>query len=409
MRDDPDITKLQELLSNDQGIGGISAVSFFLRNLADGTAALSYFNTEQHRHPEVLFPYIFLIQLHTWNKRPREAETMFRQMLANVSDIGIEDIQTSICKQIDGAEVLIETKYRTYPESVLQNLGFLEHAVSNGPRSHRFITKICTQEFIGNEWVFYEAIAPQDPSLLQVVPKVVHMARSKTSDLHFMTMEMLDGHWPDMALLDQSALDSLVNTYRAVSGVDKCTVQDLLLVSPLAIEFNHGFLVQAFQSMHTREGMALVNDWLLEAIQTRGYDVQVARAVSDLITLMNNVHFYRHIDPNTHYGFLHGDLHRHNILQVDNHFRFLDWARCAIGPSCIDLAVLMRRLGFAGTIKVLERNGLWAELSSLNQVMFAHALIVVSVMIDIEPIKREPPEALFLPAARFAQERLSRI
>ena len=51
----------------------------------------------------------------------------------------------------------------------------------------------------------------------------------------------------------------------------------------------------------------------------------------------------------------------------------------------------------------MERNGLWAGLDPVGRALFAYALILVSVMIDIEQIKTEPPEHLFLPAMRFIE------
>ncbi|MBZ0204736.1 MAG: aminoglycoside phosphotransferase family protein [Flavobacteriales bacterium] len=149
--------------------------------------------------------------------------------------------------------------------------------------------------------------------------------------------------------------------------------------------------------------------WIVDAVSTRGYKKEVVEAVRSIAKTLLHHRFNTMVQPSLHYAFLHGDLHRFNVLSSTHGPVFIDWARCTIGPKQIDLATLLRRHGFRGTTELLQEIGEWQQLDPVNKVLFALALVVVSLMIDIPAIKNEPSEHLFIPAAKCIEELLGAI
>ena len=378
-------------------------VSLLLRGASANNAVLEFMQDECTRNPASVHAHLFLVQLHTWRGDPLAAESTFMALTATAPDLGVDAIEDSIKDHLNDRTVEVSTKYSGMLGSSVQSLGFYSHSARSGSHEWSFVTKISMRALLGNEPQFYTRILPAWGQLGSVAPTMVRFSSSVVADLCMLTMERIEGCEPDIASMDARLVDVLVRRYAVLTTVDPESVQSQLPRSRSTIDFNHGYLVQAMCRMHEPDRAEAVMVWLERAVCSRGYPDLVQHEVSKLTSLMRSVGFQARIIPSQHFAFLHGDLHRHNIIQRGEDFVFIDWARCATGPACIDLAVLLRRFGFQGTIDCMERNGLWAGLDPVGRALFAYALILVSVMIDIEQIKTEPPEHLFLPAMRFIE------
>ncbi|MBK9174806.1 MAG: phosphotransferase [Flavobacteriales bacterium] len=347
--------------------------------------------------------HLLLAQLHAWRGDQGSARRTFDGLMSIATDLNLSRIERSIRDHMGDPSAEVHTTYSMLPGNGVQNLGFYEHVGRSGPSTYSFVTKISTSGFFGNEPRFYTRFIERWPQLRPLAPRMVCFARSERIDVCMLTMEKVDGREPEIANMEVQAVDALVRGYVALLSVDPVEVEQYLLPRPFAIGFNHGYLVQALHGIQEPGSAEMVMLWLETAIRSRGYSIEVQRKILDLVKLMRDGQFNERIRPDLHFTFLHGDLHRYNILQWHSGYLFIDWAHCTTGPAYADLAVLFRRFGFLGTVGILERNGLWSRMDDVGKALFAYSLILVSVMIDIDPIKKEDPEHLFLPAARFME------
>lgn len=394
---------LEDWMCPEMLLQDATRVSLLLRGASADNAVLEFVQHEFAGNPTSVYTHLFLIQLYTWRGDPIAAERTFKALMSIVPDLSVPSIEHSIRNHLGDHSIEISTKYAGMPSSAVQSLGFYSHTARCGSDELYFITKISIGALLGNESLFYTKILPAFAQLRAVTPRVVCFSASALADLCMLTMERIEGREPDIASIDARLVDTLVNRYSILATVDPILVQHVLPRVGSTIDFNHGYLVQAMQRINEPHDAEALMAWLEHAMRSRGYADVVQSGMVKLISLMRSTGFHERINPTQHFAFLHGDLHRHNVLQHGEDFVFIDWARCSIGPACVDLAVLLRRFGFQGTIDIMERNGLWAGLDPFGRALFAYALIVVSVMIDIEQIKMEPPEHLFLPAMRFIE------
>ncbi len=378
-------------------------VSLLLREVKDDAAALPFILEALDRDPSSAYMHLFLIQLHAMRGDQASARKAFDRLMSIATDVGVERIERAIRDHTGDVNAEVRTTYSMIPGVGLQNLGFYEHTVRSGRRSWSFVTKISTSVFFGNEPLFYTRLISRWPQLGTIAPSQVFFGRSELVDVCLLTMEKVDGCEPDIATMEVEKMDGLVRHYKTLLSVDPAEVERYLLPRQFAIGFNHGYLVQAMHGIHVHAWAESVMAWLETAVCRRGYSIEVQRSVLDLVVMMRRDRFHERISPEHHFTFLHGDFHRYNILQSATGFHFIDWTRCDTGPAYADLAVLFRRFGFSGAVGILDRNGLWSARDDVGKALFAYSLILVSVMIDIDPIKKEDAEHLFLPATRFME------
>ncbi len=381
---DPDPTALALLVHANRHTPGIKE---FLLQLGPG-----------HSYSSLIGQ--LLVQLHTWLGDLSSAEAMLRSMLKAEPEMDLEHIEAAIRRHIGDPSARISSTYMGFPNAAKQSLGFYRHDALGANGAKRYITKFSTASTMGQEPAFYELIRPTSPQLQSASPVPVLVHCSKQSSLCMLTMEHIAGDAPEIASMDTTALMDMVVTYQALADLPSGPVMPIFSERRTMLEFNHGYLASGMHKIHLPADFKLLKEWVVAAVSERGYQAEVVRSVVGAVETLELQRFHAKVDPDLHYGFLHGDLHRHNVLSTRHGVVFIDWARCTVGPKQIDLATLLRRHGFSPTIALLRQANVWDRMDGVNKTLFALAMIVVSLMIDLPAIKTEAPDHVFLPAAR---------
>lgn len=374
------------------------AVTIGLRAASDRSRAVGYLEQRVLDHPGDHAAFMLLVQLLTWLDRKDEAETLLDRWLREKARFNLADLTTRIAACLNARPDEIHASYVSYPRSTLQNLGFWRHRRKDGKQSGSMLTKIAHEEHVGNEPVFYRTIVEANPELQSITPKCCAVTALPEVGLALITLEEINGSIVDTASLTVQETAALVDAYRAVARVPPSSVSGILNGPEQELGFSHGFLVSAMKNLDRRENLQRVDQWLRSALIERRYSPQISNEVIVALDALRECAFHERIDRDRHFGFLHGDLHRDNVIAGRDGPVFLDWARCAIGPKGIDLAVLLRRQGYRSVVHHATRSEVIDGNDRVSIALLAFALILVSVQIDLEAIRNEPPEHLFLPA-----------
>ena len=376
------------------------SISIFLRGLENHEEVIDHLEELRLRSSGTPYPNVFLIQALCWTGNTERAEIVVKETISEFAGMSYEDLLSRIRNAVPSHRML-NSRFVSYPNSTMQNIGFFEHVlldtITGEPRT--LITKMTTREYSGNEIDYYDLVLENEHLLGGIAPRVVDITGRVDSLLCFLTMEKVPGTEPIVQNLEDGEIDVLVRSYSSISRIDHTAIGHRFNAGEFEIGYSHAYLVAALKKIHEPAHFHLVNEWLVNSIMTRGYSPEVIRMVTNTVERLKFHSFHERIDPAVHYGLLHGDLHRFNVLQHGNDFKIIDWGKSTIGPKGIDLAVLFRRLPFTRIVDILERNGIWSAYAPVNKVLFAYALILVSVMIDLENIKKEPPDQLFRPAS----------
>lgn len=344
--------------------------------------------------------HMLLIQMLGWQGRQVEAGTIVDQWLSKRSGFSRAQLKNHLAELLGFKNEEISTYYNLSKNS-LQSLGFYHHVCHSQIRTTRLITKIVHAELAGNEPTFYSRIAPKHPSLWSIAPRLIDIQHLPELRLVLITMEESDGRICETASLTESGISGLVKACRIVSDVPINELFGILDHPGQELGFNHGLLVSSLRDIHLPENWSRLNMWIRDAVAQSGYSDMVHDAVIQSLDVATRNRLSECIDPSRHYGFLHGDLHRHNVLISNSGPMFIDWARCSIGPRGADLAILLRRFGYSVVINHAYKGGIIPSDDRVSIGLLSLALIVVSLQIDISPIKEEHPEFLFLPATRM--------
>ncbi|MCB9170792.1 MAG: aminoglycoside phosphotransferase family protein [Flavobacteriales bacterium] len=380
-------------------------ISIALWGLADRAAVEKQLRERVVLFPGDLYASLFLVQILCWAERRKEAERIVEGLLA-ARDLGRKRLQEDLLAKFDARS--IRSEYVIFPNSTMQNIGFLGHVLTlkNG-RSMELLTKITTEELMGTELLFHERVAPASKAMASLAPGIVDVRKDGRSELYLLTMERVVGLPLVVDGMGDATVDGLLDKYQALLAFPWKDVVPDLRERPLEIGLSHAYLVSAFQGCDRPGRADAIHSWLARNVNDRGYAPEVQQAVRSAITLMHEHRVLERLDPAVSFTLLHGDLHRNNVLVGKDRSWIIDWGKMAIGPRGIDLAVLFRRFPFDRTLGLLERNKVFNGRCDLERITFSYALIVVSVMIDIDPIKHEPPDHLFLPAVDFIANALN--
>ncbi len=374
-------------------------LALFLRGLPQPEVAIAFLRERMDQGPDDPIAGLLLIQLLCWAGRSSEAEGILDELLAHAGDDVKERMMRGIIAAMGADQRHLGSRYIGSSGAGLQNLGFFEHRFA-GPAGERvLITKMMLDEQSGNEVLYYTRIAPMFEADERFSPPFIAHVRCHRLPIVLLTMEKVRGEVPDIAGMDDRALDGLVARYAPVAFLPPGRIVPVMTPLPFAFGLSHGYLVQSFQWMHDGACAGRIHAATEEALSQRGYRPVIQEKALAAIDALRRAQIHRHVDPATHYAFLHGDLHRHNLLQQGTTHTALDWTRCALGPRGIDLAVLLRRFGHQRVWRLVERHGIIGAHDRIPRIMFNYALIVVSVMLDLPAIKEEDPDLLFAPAS----------
>lgn len=376
------------------------AISIFLRGLPDRMEVIGHLRKRHEEGAADVHHSVFLVQVLCWEGRAGEAEQVVHDVLRRRAGLTIGGLRERIAAHLPGARVT-GSSFETYSGSPMQNFGFFEHAVEEpGGGSGTLVTKLATLEYAGTEPLFMAGVYRPRTPIARIAPRPVDVFVPEGSDLCIITMEKAPGAELVVQDMADPDVDRFLAAYRAVHDIGHGEVDHLFPDAPYDIAHSHAYLVPAMRKSHVAEHFAATNAWLVESVRRRGYTEEVRRMVERMVLSLEGSAFQRRIRPALHYGLLHGDMHRYNVLRAGDGYRIIDWGQCGTGPKGIDLAVLFRRFPYGRTVAALERAGWWGAWPAENRVLFAYALVLVSVMIDLQGIKDEPQEQLFGPATR---------
>lgn len=376
------------------------AISIHLRGCADREAVKAYLERRCAQPGADVHLSVFLVQVLCWEGRTEEAESIVHTAIRRHSSFTYGQFVQRIGDAAPELRIL-RTRYVSYPNSTMQNMGFFEHDAEERSSGRRIIliTKLTTTAYSGTEPLFLQGILPSRPALQGITPRSIDVFLPEGSPLCFLTTVKVPGNEALVQDMDDAELDRFMGRYRAIAEVPFAEVAPLLPPPVFEVAYSHAYLVSALQSSHDPGSMLRLEAWLRRSVEERDYAPVIRHHVHRSLDALRAHAFFDRVDPGTHYGLLHGDLHRYNVLCDGPDHWIIDWGKCATGPQGIDLAVLFRRLPFERTVAMLRRSGSWEAWPMENRVLLAYALIVVSVMIDLPAIKNEPPEQLFAPAA----------
>jgi hypothetical protein len=398
---------LEELLDRNGKDHTALEVAIFLWNLVDRSEAEAFLRHRAAEQPSDLYARVFLVQILCWTHRQEEAGKWVGQLLGQEGPLCLENLQADLRMRYDAVEV--RSNYTVFPDSTMQNIGFFVHllTLSSGSKVE-LITKVTTSEFIGTELMINERVLACYPDVARLSPEVVDVRADRGQGLCLVTMQRVAGRALVVEAMDDSAVDAFVRDYRRLEQVAWHLSVPELRAAPFEIGLSHAYLVSAFQQCNTVTGASRIHAWLEENILYRGYPAEVQDAVLAVVGAMRRSQLLEGLVPEENFVLLHGDLHRNNVLDDGVRTWIIDWGKTAIGPRGIDLVVLFRRFPFERTMALLERNNMFVSRPEKERITFIYALVVVSVMIDIEPIKKEPPDHLFLPACDHILHALGR-
>ncbi len=399
--------RIEEQLDADTSPGASLRLALELRAAPDRTRVLHALRKRVLARPDDVTARILLIQVYSWMKGPEASNTHLKALLARTGSNVLRSVQSRILAAEGGRNCNITSRHVCFPESTIQNIGFWFHQLTGPHGTKEVITKIMHVDHVGTELLFYSTIRSAHPSLPQMSPGFIDLMQLEDLPVVLLTIERAAGTILDPTTLSADQVDELVLAYRNISDIPHGAVARHFGPPVTSNGLSHGYLASALHGVHTPDGFYATTTWLREAVIGKGYLDRSAQAVLACIDHIERISLHEQVVPDLHYAFLHGDLHRQNVLWDQGHTALLDWARCTTGPRGIDLVVLLRRFGHARLMELAARHEVIAKHDHIAQALFAYAMIIVSVEIDLPAIKNEAPEHLFVPAAQQVIKSLS--
>ncbi|MBL8002782.1 MAG: phosphotransferase [Flavobacteriales bacterium] len=392
MQDDP--------LKGDRGEGASLRHALAFRAAADRNAALMRLQEHLKEHPSDDLVASLIVQAYGWSGHDQEAARALNTMLAPAGRDVLAGLEACLPGAMGMQGASVSTRYICFPNSMVQNLGFWSHTVTDRTGSaRRVITKIMHEDHLGAEVTFYERIYPSHKGAAWLAPAPLAIERPEGTPIVLLTLEHIEGAVADPGSMGSTEISALVNAYSSLGSVPIRSVAEVLPPPVTENGLSHGYLAKAMHAFHTPEGTRTTLAWVRSVVSSRGYRPEVITAVGDAIEHWTSRNMHACIDPSFHYAFLHGDMHRHNVLLTGDRMVLIDWSRCTTGPKGLDLAVLLRRIGHQRVMDLAIRHGVIDGKDMISAALLSWALIIVSLELDLPPIKTEPLNHVFLPAA----------
>lgn len=371
--------------------------ALLLRAMPDQEAVQQTLKHLAERHPNDPLIPLLLIQARGWAGQVALAEQELNMLLGKENGPVLEQVQRRILLANGAPGDPITSHYTCFPASMVQNLGFWIHQLSNPSGAPReLITKIMHRDHCGREVDFYSRIRPAHPALDHISPAPIDVTVVEHCGVVLLTLERVAGQILDPGAMDAGAIAAFVQDYAPIASITYGAVTDLLQDRTTENGLSHGYLASALHLVHTRAGFEQTVEWTRKTVAERGYRTDVVDLVIRAMDHLVRINFHAAVVPEQHYALLHGDMHRHNVLSSLDRTVLIDWARCTTGPRGIDLAVLFRRFGHQRVHTLMESI---MAIDPVTEVLIAWALIIVSLELDLQGIKDEPPAHLFTPAA----------
>lgn len=398
---------MEELLDADTGPGSSLRLALTLRALPDRKGIVQTLQERLLSRPDDVTARILLIQVFSWMGETETSNTHLTALLNRRGSDVLRSVQAKILATVGGENKTITSRHVCFPESTIQNIGFWFHQITGSQGTKEVITKIMHVDHVGTEPLFYNTLQPAFPGLSRLSPGFIDLMHLEDLPVDLLTIERVTGSILDPVSLNTDQVDDLVADYRSISDISHTQVAHHFSPSITANGFSHGYLAAALHCVHTPDGFSDTTSWLRGAVLERGYSTRSVQAVLACIAHLERIALNDHVLPDLHYTLLHGDLHRHNVLWDQGQLTLLDWARCTTGPRGIDLVVLLRRFGHARLMDLALRHQVIAKNDNIAQALFAYAMIIVSIELDLSAIKNEAPEHLFIPASQQVIRSLS--
>lgn len=387
----------------DSGGPGFSASALLhraltLRARTDRELVLNELAALVGRFPDDQVARVLYIQALGWSDRRAKALEQLGELLNGEGESSLENIQQLTLERLCMPDARIDSEYICFPGSMVQNLGFWIHRVHGQKEFVEAITKVMHVGHCGQEITFYEHLRPLASGLARLSPEPLHVIRSDQHPVVMLTMRKVGGEAADPDVMNVARFHE---EYRDLAQIPYEMVRTHFGAKHTENGFSHGYLASSLHEMDTADGCSASVEWVRRAVSDRQYPAAVVRSVLEAAQFIERSGLHNLIDPQEHYSMLHGDMHRHNVLISNGRNTLLDWARCTTGPRGIDLAVLFRRFGHRRVLREAEEHVILAPGDTIPQVLLSWALIVVSLQIDLQGIKTEPPDHLFMPASKM--------
>lgn len=394
-------------LSEDRDPRAYLESAMKLRAWPDRGAVIRMLQERTEREPDNAFARLLLIQAWGWSNDLDAAWIQLNGMLGGRGVEVLNELEKGILEHFEGSSKRITSEYVCYPASMLQNLGFIVHRIDSTEGTWNVITKVMHHVHCGQEVAFYELVRPKAKDLTTVSPDLIQIMRPEDTELVLLSLERVPGDIADPSRMNAKDIGHFFDLYRAIS--DQALEGLPLRPGQNTTEngFSHGYLASAMHGFHTLEGVRSTIAWATSAVLNHAYDRTVVEAVTSISNLLDQKAIHTLVEPTDHYGLLHGDMHRHNVLMAPERTTLIDWSRCTIGPKGIDLAVLFRRFGHDRVIELAMKHGIVPANDQVSVALFSWSLVLVSLQLDLDGIKQESPEHLFLPAARSIHRALA--
>lgn len=361
--------------------------------------------------PENMFYYNLLLKVYTYTENNEKLEETLQQIISVFSGISFSDFKAHIDNKVKGRNgVLSESKLITNLKKGSEHIGFIEHYITwSNNIKEVFITKIISPNLVGNESLFYENYQTHFTNIQQNIPEILDIY-SSVGNWCFITMEKVIGETP---VINKLSKDDLKNLIETCLNIGKNTHQSDLKwfhdrnnYSEFEIGLSENYLVRSFAHIHKKEKFDLINNWVLKTVKTEGYQNEVIKSITAAVNRLKEVEFHNNIKPNKHYRLVHGSFYHNNLITTLNKIHIVDWAHFNYAPKGCDVALVLRRLPLNEAMEMLKENVEFRKFDSVDIILWAYANIVVSLMINLKPIKNEDPNHLFVPASNIINEYL---
>ena len=286
----------------------------------------------------------------------------------------ISDLQERI-REDESITGKIESRYGL--SGGKNNLGMILHDTGE----QKYMTKVLEKKR-SREAHFYQKILPKYPFLKEIVPRSVHVAEKH--GILWTTTDFVDGRKPRETELD----DALKMIYQTTSRIEnrEGLIGELKLPK-YSLTLRDGKsqgLSKFFMRIHEKEVNERLFDLMEKKLKRDGRSSRLRKEIRHLRSLILEKEFYQRMNPEAHYGFIHGDLGLHNLL-ISNHegrVYVLDWNSYKTGPKWYDVCNALAKTdqSFKEILsKVGQEKGEILQLDDLQRFFFIYAMTMIRI------------------------------
>jgi hypothetical protein len=336
-----------------------------------------------------------LHSLYRENKHPKDSDYVLKlaecyreinnKVQANKSierylnlNFDLHNIIQQIERGLENNNIFYESIY--IPIDGTQNLGaFIHKPKSNYGKS--YFTKLSKKLAWEKEKVFYCDIFPNFPKLTEITPSFINCIEIDSSDLCFVTMEKIDGNYPEIN--NDQIIQDLIYVHRIVSSIKYSDIVNLVEIPEYRGFIHKDYPNVPLRALHSLASMykestnVKIINTILDKMYKENYDIQSIRLLKHLKYLIIEKKLYKNIDFEKHYALQQGDFFMDNFLVQNSNGKLfiIDWGKMMLAPKWNDIVAFFadEKIPF----NKIERYYLkTSNFDSLEKLFFIYNLIV---------------------------------